>query len=617
MSLMFGVLIVSFGIWGIADMFKGYGSSSLATVGKTEISTEQFRSLLTDKLQQISRQFGRPLNMDQARAFGIDRQLLQQSIAEAALDEQARRLGLAMSDAEIVRVISSDPTFAGLNGKFDPQRFALALRQFNYTEPRYIAEQRRVSLRRELVGSFTAGINPSNTQLDALSRFQNEQRTIEYVKLGPDQAGTIDAPSNEALTTYFDDRKTLFRAPEYRKVGYLVISPDALAKSTVVSDDDARKVFDSHREDYVKPERRDVLQISFQSPADAKAARDRIAGGLSFDDLAKEMKLSASDMDLGLISRDSLSDKTIADAAFSLPLNEVSQPVTGTLATVLMKVIKIEPASTPTYESLADSIKKQIAADRARADFDDLRNKIEDERSGGANIVEAAKKFGLTAVTVDIDRSGRTADGKQADLPKGVDVVAAAFGSDVGVENDPLTFPGGEVWFDVLGVTPSHDRSLDEVKDQVTARWRDDQIATRLRAKATDLTDKLNKGGVFATEAASAGLKVEKSPVFTREVKLNGLPDQVVDAAFRTAKDSAAQAQGATDNQFVVFKVVDVTDPKTDLNSDATKKLKDAVTANLTDEQIGQYVAHLERDIGVTINQSAFAVATGAASSNQ
>src|ERR1700748_1103331 len=94
MAGVMGVLIISFGIWGIADIFRGFGQSTLAKIGSTEISTDQFRQLYTDKLQQISRQFGRPLSPEQARAFGLDRQLLQQTIAEASLDEGARRMGL-------------------------------------------------------------------------------------------------------------------------------------------------------------------------------------------------------------------------------------------------------------------------------------------------------------------------------------------------------------------------------------------------------------------------------------------------------------------------------------------------------------------------------------------
>src|SRR5882757_1779586 len=128
MAVVMGVLIVSFGIWGIADIFKGFGQSSLAKVGKTEISTEQFRQIYTDKLQQLGRQFGRPLTAEQARTFGLDRQVLQQTIAEAALDEDARRMGLAQSEAETVRMVHTDPNFKGIGGQFEPARFEAVLR---------------------------------------------------------------------------------------------------------------------------------------------------------------------------------------------------------------------------------------------------------------------------------------------------------------------------------------------------------------------------------------------------------------------------------------------------------------------------------------------------------
>ena len=56
-------------------------------------------------------------------------------------------------------------------------------------------------------------------------------------------------------------------------------------------------------------------------------------------------------------------------------------------------------------------------------------------------------------------------------------MVSQAFNSDVGVDNDPISFNGGYVWYDVVGITPSRERTLDEVKDQVEVKWRDEQIA--------------------------------------------------------------------------------------------------------------------------------------------
>ena len=614
MAVVMGVLIVSFGIWGIADIFKGFGQSSLAKIGGTEISAEQFRQIYTDRLQQVGRQFGRPLTPEQARTFGIDRQVLQQTLAEAALDEEARRMGLNESDAEVLRQIYNDPNFKGLNGQFDPQRFQAVIRNYGYTEARYIAEQRRVGLRRQIAGTVSAGIEPSKSMIEALTRFQNEQRSIDYIKLGVAQAGTIDAPSPEALAAYFEDHKVQFRAPEYRKISFVAITPEAIGKWETVSDEDAKKIFEERKDRISTPEKREVSQIVFPNLGDAEAARARIASGTSFDDIAKERKLSPSDVNLGLVAKSAILDPAVGDAAFKLPSGEVSQPVQGRFGVALVKVGKIEPGVTPTYENVAAQVKSEIATERARNKVAELRDKMEDERGGGSSVVEAAQKLGLTAVTIDaVDRSGRLPNGQPApNIPRGLDVVSQAFGSDVGVDNDPIQFSGGWVWYDVLGITPSRERNLDEVRPQVEAKWREDQISTKLRTKATELVQKLDAGGKLADEAAALGLKVETAANFRRDATPAGVPEAVVTAAFRTAKDSDGQTPAAGGSEWIVFRVTDVTVPAVDFASDEVKQLKEAVRRSLSDEQVAQYVTKIESIIGVTVNQAAFAQVTGA-----
>ncbi|WP_190241847.1 peptidylprolyl isomerase [Bradyrhizobium algeriense] len=614
MATVMGVLIVSFAVWGIADIFKGFGQSSLAKVGKTEISTEQFRQIYTEKLQQLGRRFGRPLTSEQARAFGLDRQVLQQTIAEAALDEEARRMGLAQSQDETMRLIYNDPNFQGLGGKFDAQRFQATIRQFGYTEQRYLAEQRRVGLRRQIAGTVSAGVEPPKVLIDAMTRFQNEQRSIEYVKLDAAQAGTIDPPSPEALAAYFEERKTQFRAPEYRKLSFVVISPEEIGKWTEVSDEDAKKVFEQNRDRLGTPEKREVSQMFFPNEGEALAARSRITSGTSFDDLAKERNINLADVDLGMITKGAIIDPAIADAAFSLASGEVSQPVQGRFGVALVKIGKIEPGTMPTFESVAAQIKKELATERARAKVSEIQNKMEDERSGGANVVEASQKLGLTPVTIEaVDRSGRTPDGQPvANIPRGLDVVSQAFNSDVGVDNEPIQFAGGYVWYDVLGITPSRERSLDEVRSQVEAKWREDQISNRLRAKATEMVQKLEQGGTLAEVAASVGAKVETATGFRRDVSLPGVPSAAITAAFRTPKDGVGQTPGAGGSEWIVYRVTDVTVPPVDAASDELKKLKDTLQRALTDEQVAEYVTKIESEIGTTINQAAFAQVTGA-----
>ena len=614
MSVVMGVLILSFAVWGIADIFKGFGQSTLAKIGKTEISTEQFRQIYTDKLQQLGRQFGRPLTMEQARAFGLDRQVLQQTIAEAALDEDARRMGLGQSDAEVMRIIYNDPNFKGLGGNFDPARFQATIRQYGYTEQRYLAEQRRVGLRRQIAGTITAGLEPPKLMIDALTRFQNEQRSVDYIMLDAAQAGTIDTPSPETLAAYFEDHKTQFRAPEYRKLSFIAVNPEEVGKWSEVSDEDAKKAFEQRRDRIGTPEKREVQQMVFPNAEEALAARGRITSGASFDDVAKERGLNLSDVDLGMIAKSAIIDPAIADAAFALPSGEISQPVQGRFGVALVKIGKIEPGVTPSYESVAAQVKKEIATERARSKVAELHNKMEDERGGGASVIEAAQKLGMAAITVEaVDRSGRTPDGQPVgNIPRGLDVVSQAFNSSIGVDNDPIQFAGGYVWYDVLGVTPSRERNLDEVRAQVETKWRDDQIASKLRAKATEMAGKLERGGTLAEETASIGSKVETATGFRRDASPSGVPSSVITAAFRTAKDGVGQTPGAGGSEWIVFRVTDVNVPTVDVASDEVKKLKDTLLRGLTDEQVAQYVTKIESEIGTTINQAAFAQVTGA-----
>src|SRR5258707_1047304 len=237
MGVLLGLIAISFGIWGIGDIFRGFGTNTVATVGGTEIRLDTFRQLYQDRLQQIGRQLDRPLLPDQARALGLDRQLLNEVIAEAAMDERARAMQLNVSDAELARRITDAPDFKGINGQFERARFDGYLRNMGISEARFMADQRKILVRAQLMGTISESSVPK-TALDAFNRFQNEERVIEYVTLGPAQAGDIAEPAPEVLAKYFEERKAAFRAPEFRKITLVVLTPEDLASRTEVSDAD-------------------------------------------------------------------------------------------------------------------------------------------------------------------------------------------------------------------------------------------------------------------------------------------------------------------------------------------------------------------------------------------
>ena len=224
MGIVLGLIAISFAIWGIGDIFRGFGQSTVAKIGSTEITVTQFRQIYNDRIQQLGRELGRPITPDQAKLLRLDQQLVGQLVAEAALDQRARQLRLNVSDAEVARQIMNDPTFKGLNGQFDRARFEQLIRNAGFTEQRFTAEQKRLTMRREVADTVQAELTPPKTMADAQNRYDNEQRAIDYVVLDSAKAGEVPAPTPEQIAKYYDERKSEFRTPEYRTVAILSVA---------------------------------------------------------------------------------------------------------------------------------------------------------------------------------------------------------------------------------------------------------------------------------------------------------------------------------------------------------------------------------------------------------
>ncbi len=614
MGAVMTLLAAIFALWGINDIFRGFGRSYLAKIGDVEISADDFSQTYNERLQQLSQQIGHPLTADQANAIGLPAQVLGQMVAEAGLDQLAHRMRLGVPTADLVQQVLHDPHFQTPTGQFDRATFENFLQTIGYSEQRFFAEQARVVPRRELTQAVSGGVIVPNAYLDAVNQFQNQERSIDYVVLGPQQAGDIPAPTPEELSKYFDARKILFRAPEYRKVVTVTVTPQELAKTIEVSDADVQKNYQQNLKNYSTPERRHVEQIVFPNMAEAQAASQRIKSGTSFAALAAERKLKPSDIDLGIVAKTDIVDPKVADAAFSLKAGEVSPPVAGRFGAVIVTVLQIEPAQTKPLAVVAPFIRNDIALDRAKTQVQDVHDKIEDARAGGATLQEAADKLHLPAVTVDVDRSGRDPSGKLVSnsLTDSGGVISAAFNNDVGVDTYPIETAGGYVWYEVEGVTPARDRTLDEVKSEVEQNWRDDQIAKRLQTKAADLLDKAENGNPFDALAAGAGVKVEKASGLKRGIAPPpAISAKTVDAAFHTAKGAFGSSVGDKPTAWFVFRVTDVKTPALDPNSADGKKLEQLLQSGMSNDLFSQYVGWFESELGTNVDQAALAQAVG------
>lgn len=610
-GILFSFLILSFAVWGIGDIFRGFGVGTVAKVGQTDITTEAFRQAYQTQLQNWQREARRAVTNDEARAAGLDRMVLQRLISEAALDQRAKEMGLAMADRDIAQAIVNDPAFIGPTGRFERQRFNDALREAGYAnEQRFLLEQRMNYLRRELALSVAGDPPVPQVLLEAAHRYGSETRSVEYLTLPESFAGEIGEPSEEALKTFFEQRKQAFRAPEFRSVSYLAVTPSSVADPSKVTDEEARKAYEANRARFSTPEKRAVQQIVFPNEEDAAAARKRLDEGLAFDALAEERKLSTVDIDLGTLAWTEFVDPNIAQAAFATAEGQVSLPVKGQFGFALLRVTKIEPQTARPFDEVAEAVKKEVAARRAGDEVRNVRDRIEDQRTSGKTLVEAAKTRGLTPVTVDVNRNGRDRTGAPAiALPDSEALLRAVFASDIGVDNDVIiTRDNGYIWFEIGGIDPARDRTLDEVRPQVIAAWRSDEAARLLQEKASELVKRIEGGESFESVAKSVNLE----PQFDQEVRrliASRLPAAAVTRVFAVKVGSVGSV--ASGNERIVFKVNDAVVPAFDREEQSIAALVPQLRSTLTEDILAQYIARVQEELGVSINEAAVRLAVG------
>jgi peptidyl-prolyl cis-trans isomerase D len=613
LAVVMGFIVVSFAIWGIGDIFRGFGSSKLAQVGSIDISTQDYRAAYQNELQRLQRQARRAITNEEARAIGLDREVLSRLVTQAALDQKARQLGLAMAEEDLAKAILNDPSFKGPNGQFDRARFANALRDFGYSERTFANERRQDYLRQQIVQAVAGNLVVPEAMLEAINRYRNETRSVDYVVLPPSAAGEIAAPSQDILQKYFDERKQTFRAPEYRRLATLAVTPSTAVNPESISDTDAQKLYEEVKAArFSTPERRNIQQITFPDEAAAAEANAKIKAGASFESIAADRKVTEKDIDLGLLQKSDIADQALAAAAFALSEGTVSEPVKTAFGVALLHVTKIEPGSSKPFAEVSADLKRELATQRARSEVQKLHDAIEDQRSAGKSLAEAAKAVGLDVRTIDaVDSAGRDKDGKPVEgLVAGPDLLKAAFASDIGVDNDTVNTPdGGYVWFEVAGIDPAHERKLEEVKSEVEAAWRNDETQRILSQKATDMVKALQGGGDFAALASAASLQLQHSNDVKRSGAAGFTPGAIVQI-FNVPAGGTGQA-AAEGNSRLVFHVLDSVVQPYDPDKPDSKQIAEQLKSGLAEDLISEYVRRLQNDFGVSVNPGALQAATG------
>ncbi len=614
-KILFAVLVLSFAIWGIGPVFRNYGRGNVAKVGSHEIRVEDFQRSLQNELNIISRQAGRRITTEQARAAGLDNRILAQLMAWAAVEQHADDLQLALSDPKLIEALKEDPSFKGPDGKFSRLAFENVLNHLGVSERGFVQLRRRDELREQLTTALMNGVAVPDTMIDLVNGWREEKRVAEHFTIDAEKAVTVPEPDEAKLKETYDANKGDFVSPEYRKIAVLALSVDNVKGKMDVSDDEITASYEETKKDYNTPERRRLQQIAFKDKAAAEAAKAALAKGKTFGEVAKEAGAKDADIDLGLVSKDRLIDPKIADAAFALEKNTVSDVVEGRFATVLLRVTDIQPAVTHTLADVKDQVRDKIATKKAQAQLQTLIDQVEDARAAGKTLKEIADQMKVDYLEVAAtDRYNKSPDDKPAmRLRDALPIIKAAFDSQVGLENEPVELhDGGYAWVDVLGVTEAKQKPFDAVKDEVKKLAISNERKRLISELAAKLVARADKGEAMEALAKEAGdAKVDTTPPFTRTTEPQGMPKGAVNQAFSLAKGKAGSAPTINGKSRVVFKVTEIT-PAPAPTKEQREKIDKDLRAELTDEVLSEYVVALQDRLGATINEPEFNRATGA-----
>jgi peptidyl-prolyl cis-trans isomerase D len=618
-KILLGLLVIAFAYWGIGsyDVFhRGGQTNTVATVGKKEISIDDFKRVYQEEMETLSRRHRPAPPPPEANLWGVVQRTLLRLTGVAALDLQANALGLTATNEVVGQFIKGDnPSVVGLDGRTDMAKYVQVIRQAGYNSIQGYEEARRRDLvRQQLVETLGAWTQPQQFLIDALHRYRNEARVIEY--LTPDFSKiTVAEPTEERLKEYFEQNRGQYIALEERKLNLLMLPREAALSRIKITDEEIKAAYDRAKVSYDVPEKRRVAQLTFPDKAAAEKAYAELSKAKDFNEAAAKAGFPPTDIDLGLLTKAQMIDPKIAAAAFSLKKDELSKPVEGQFSVVLLRISEIEGGKQRSFDEVRPEIRDNIAAERVGQQLQTLHDQVEAARAKGTPLKEVAETLKLPFQEIAaVNRLGKTADGKSAIAsPDAARLAEAFFAASPGIETDTIELTdGGYAWFDLLSVTPQRPRTFDEVKAQVRANFMEEERRKEIAGRVAKEIDALKPGEGLEKIAKALGGKVERSKPVKRSAEAlpAGLSPPLLQQAFAMAKGGVASVPTADGKSRTVFRVADVIAAPSPTEEE-TAALRADLGRQMRIDLIDQYVSGLRTHYGYTVDEKRLVEALG------
>lgn len=529
--LLLGLLIVSFAVFGIGDVFAPRGGDHVVRAGDRTITGPEFKSLFDNYRQQLEQQNQQPFPLEQAVERGLHTQILDELAVQSAFAVVLGKLGLKPADPLVANRLREFPVFfSPVTRAFDRETYEAELAQRALTPERFERDLRDNIAQEHFVSGVVAGLRAPRVFGAAAAAFEGELRDVSLALVHPGLVERPGQPTDAQLTAFLRENASRLRRPELRALSLVRFNAAELAQTVTVDPAEVRRQFEFRRDSLSQPERRTFIQVPAPNQAAAAQVSRRLAAGEDPAAVARSVNLAPIPYDNS--PRTAVTDPQVAAAAFSLAPGQVSPPVQGALGWSAIKLVSITPAVAADLESVRPQIEAELRAAAAEQQLNTLVERYEQARGEGANLTEAARRAGTTVLSLaPVARDGRTAAGAQLALEPAL--LEAAFGTPQGGDSDVLEIgPGAFAAVRVERVIAPALPTMEEIRAELTQAWTVRQLRQRLQARTEQLAAAARAGGGDVEAVARANnAPFTRLPGLTRAGGADS-PPEIVQAAF-------------------------------------------------------------------------------------
>lgn len=539
-KILYGLLAGLFIVWGVGAV-GGNRREVVARVEGRDITgrdVDRATALLQRRYEELLKDKFSP---DLMRSLDLRGRALDGLVDDALVRNEAGRLGIRVSDAELVEAITHMPEFQE-NGRFDRERLEAALR-YQRDRGEFEDDIRRSLTFQRLQSLVTDGVQVSDGEVEARYRLDHEKLSLACVRIAAAELGKAITPTDEELQKSLADHGERHRVPARVRARYVAYKPADFASQAHPTDQEVAAYYADHRDDrFTEPEqvraRHVLVKVAPGADDEAKAGARKKAEALlarvkAGEDFAALAKKSSDDPgsapqggDLGLFARGRMTP-TFEDVAFTLEPGQVSEIVETPFGLHIIKVEEHKPGGPKPLDAVHDEIVKGLEAERglalARKQAEADRRAVVQGKSlaeaAGSRPVQETAPFTAGAIVPGVGRVkgfSETAfalrDGEVSDLIESDDAVY-------------LLAP--------FERTDAHLPPLGEVRERVVADVRRERGDAEAKARAEKLLARAREVGLDKA-AEETGAKVEESEPFDRLAgtipKLGPVPDLKTDA---------------------------------------------------------------------------------------